>query len=339
VDACADHGDLIDESNEINNCSTDDFECVAAALPDLIVLDIAFNAQSCPSQVRAKVKNVGGGPAGNSVCRIWLDDDVLCSPNVAALGPGEEVWTAYCALGTYDYGLHDVDACADYYGVVDEDNEGNNCAIDSFSCTPGELTYSITGDLDPCAGEEAVVYVNLVNDEPIKAYGVHLAFDPNILTCTDVAVDDTRGEGADFVIPGLAEGSASAGIVFSADCGQSIPAGDGPILRIVLEVRAGAPTGMTTLDLIDVAPSINVVTYCDGTTAHPTLLDATADICGDDFVRGDTDADGVITILDPLYNLNHLYDQGAPVPLCMDAADFDDNGQVNIADSLANLRY
>lgn len=54
------------------------------------------------------------------------------------------------------------------------------------------------------------------------------------------------------------------------------------------------------------------------------------------FIRGDSNADGVVGITDPIVTLAHLF-QGGPEPPCLDAADADDSGTVNLTDAVLTL--
>lgn len=59
----------------------------------------------------------------------------------------------------------------------------------------------------------------------------------------------------------------------------------------------------------------------------------------DEFGRGDSDANGgAPNITDGIYILNFLF-LGGPAPVCMDAADADDNGSVNITDGIYVLNF
>lgn len=338
IQACADYDNQVGETNNGNNCSTETFDCPSPP-PDLIVADMEFDEEPCPTQVRALVRNQGDGSAGTTRCRFWLDGVDQGYRTVGGLGSGQQVWTAWLSLDPYDPGSRSVQACADGDEWVDESNENNNCDTEGFNCVSGELSFYFDDELSACAGDEGVeILVNLQNDQPVKAFGVNVVFDPNTFECTGVTVAGTRAAAAAYDITGFAAGSASAGIVYSVECGPSIAAGDGPVLKLTMNVLPGAPIGVATLDLDNVPPAVNSVTFCDNSTSGPALIDGSVDICGDAFVRGDTDADGTITIQDPIYNLEYLY-AGGDAPPCSDAADFDDSGAINLGDPLANLTY
>jgi hypothetical protein len=56
------------------------------------------------------------------------------------------------------------------------------------------------------------------------------------------------------------------------------------------------------------------------------------------FIRGDTDADGQVTISDPLLTLTHLF-LDSTLAVCLDAADGNDDGAVSISDPIVVLRF
>ncbi len=56
-----------------------------------------------------------------------------------------------------------------------------------------------------------------------------------------------------------------------------------------------------------------------------------------EFIRGDSNDDGVVDIADPVRSLGHKF-RGLPLP-CPDAADADDDGTLTVADDLSVLRH
>ncbi len=59
---------------------------------------------------------------------------------------------------------------------------------------------------------------------------------------------------------------------------------------------------------------------------------------GEQFRRGDSNADGAINITDGIYTLNYLF-LGGGEPPCMEAADANDDGGLNITDGIYLLNY
>ena len=57
-----------------------------------------------------------------------------------------------------------------------------------------------------------------------------------------------------------------------------------------------------------------------------------------DFIRGDSNGDGDLVLADAVFTLNWLFRNGAEPP-CLDAADTDDNGILNLTDPVRLLRF
>ena len=55
-----------------------------------------------------------------------------------------------------------------------------------------------------------------------------------------------------------------------------------------------------------------------------------------DFVRGDANSDGSMSISDAAFILNYLF-VGAAEPECLESADVNDDWSVDIADAVTNL--
>ena len=71
--------------------------------------------------------------------------------------------------------------------------------------------------------------------------------------------------------------------------------------------------------------------------ADPTALPGPTSTCSSTFDRGDCDASGAFSILDPLRILDFLFLSGPP-PGCEDACDGDDSGEMGILDALYMLQ-
>ncbi|MBN1422851.1 MAG: dockerin type I repeat-containing protein [Planctomycetes bacterium] len=84
---------------------------------------------------------------------------------------------------------------------------------------------------------------------------------------------------------------------------------------------------------------------------YPTTGSAPLSICSDDlgfrpdqggvegaFQRGDTNADGVMNISDPVFGLRYLLSDG-PEPSCLRTADVNDDGQIDLGDAIFGLNY
>jgi hypothetical protein len=124
------------------------------------------------------------------------------------------------------------------------------------------------------------------------------------------------------------------------------PGGGGAALQTTLMLIASA--GEINPDTGDIRARVDVSAFA-GTTARVSFewsvpqdftgrgffqLDNIR--CGtsvpDFFVRGDGNSDGAVNIADGSYIANAIFLNGAPQPLCLEAADANDDGGINIAD-------
>lgn len=68
-------------------------------------------------------------------------------------------------------------------------------------------------------------------------------------------------------------------------------------------------------------------------------FNAIADWQNTPFIRGDADQRGeLVSISDSLYILNYIFNKGE-TPKCLDSADWDDNGKINIVDAVGILYH
>ena len=83
-------------------------------------------------------------------------------------------------------------------------------------------------------------------------------------------------------------------------------------------------------------------TDVDGVSLTPTTIGGTLLILdgspgGPEFLRGDTNQDGAVTIGDPIFLLSYLFDSGALS--CEDSGDTNDDGALDVADVIYILQY
>jgi hypothetical protein len=125
---------------------------------------------------------------------------------------------------------------------------------------------------------------------------------------------------------------------------------DNELLRFVFFVKPSAPIGVSEVAFVDGAhfpqwaPVENVCTV-RLQTADLEVEIAAISVAGrlavvtrpaSDFLRGDSDASGEVTLTDAVDTLNFLF-LGDEPPLCPDGADADDDGQLTITDPVATL--
>lgn len=208
---------------------------------------------------------------------------------------------------------------------------------DAVFCIGCGEKYYFPGGIRLVRGKSGLeIPLHARNDQPLRSLAIKFCFDPAILQCVDLSISGTRAAAATSFTKSCAAGCAIATITFGAACPPQLDAGDGPILKLIVDVPDEAPLGSTPLDLIDATPAVNTMTPCGGAAYRATLIDGSVEISLQPFIRGDTDADGAIDIADIVACLAYQFADG-PAPECRDAADIDDSGRIDIADCLAGL--
>lgn len=175
----------------------------------------------------------------------------------------------------------------------------------------------------------------------LKGYSLCLQFDPAVFLAGSPVVDTsgTSASGAFQVVPGSTDSTVQVGVIYSFACPPSIPAGDHPpqppYVYFLLDVREDAPVGPTTVRLMDVGLAKNRMTDCENSTIVPLVGEGVIEIVREEFIRGDDDGDGEITISDPILNLCCQFADCECT--CLDASDTDDDGEVTISDPIYSL--
>lgn len=140
IQACADAGSTIAESNEDNNCQTVSLTVSEPpAEADLVIDEISFtpsapiNGQAVTAHI--VVKNRGGADAAATGTLTKLNGTNICDLATIALAAGAST-TVDCALGNLSTGAYTVRACADNGSGVTESDETNNCLEQSLDVLP-----------------------------------------------------------------------------------------------------------------------------------------------------------------------------------------------------------
>ena len=145
VTVCADNENVVDESDEANNCMVNFVECPPCPKPDLNITEKSEEWVSLVDKtynITYTVCNLGEGDAGASNTTITIDGvDVLEDP-VPALAPGE-CYTNTVGPFTMSGNNDIIKVCADNDNAVIESNEGNNCLENEFAY-PGMPDLVIT---------------------------------------------------------------------------------------------------------------------------------------------------------------------------------------------------
>ncbi|CAD7767872.1 hypothetical protein FHEFKHOI_00015 [Candidatus Methanoperedenaceae archaeon GB50] len=141
---CADKGNVVDESNETNNCLENTFTLPVVDKPDLTItgkMEEWVDLGNRTYNIVYTVENIGVADAGESLTSISIDGAVsVIGDPVPALAVGES-YTSTVGPFTISDASDVIIVCADKGNVVDESNETNNCLENTFTLPP-DLTVT-----------------------------------------------------------------------------------------------------------------------------------------------------------------------------------------------------
>jgi len=149
----------------------------------------------------------------------------------------------------------------------------------------------------------------------------------------DLSPADERG-----VLPFGPSGAVTFGWINSlAESTPSPESVELHLVRIYFRRAAGALPGVCSplvfVDGLGETPVVNLVTDEEGESLRACTTDG--EVCvGDHFVRGDANASGGFDLSDGVFISSWLF-VGGPEPSCLDAADVDDSGRVELTDAVA----
>lgn len=302
----------------LNSCDTENsggsgdpvFGIFGGCAPDTIVVFDYY--QGLPIGVSA------GGIAPLSWSATGLPDGLHLSNS-----QGDTVYVQGAATQTGDYSFY----------VRVEDFTG---AADSVFCNlnvrePQTFEYSLSGGT-ASPGSTFVVDLLGTSDGLYRAFSVNLAFDPNVFAGMNAFIDlaGTVSQGANISITHMTDSTVAFAVVKDFQCPPGFPAGTNLLGQIHIPVKSDGSTGGTSVFLVDSPPRLNRMTTCSGSN-QPVELDSIAvEIASRPFVRGDASSDGTLSIVDPLLILGHQY-RDIPIQ-CLDAADYDNDGEVAVSD-------
>lgn len=224
----------------------------------------------------------------------------------------------------------------------------NSCGESSVGCDEGGCVgcsgvYKIPDGLQASVGQVGFkVPIMGTSGCDIKGFSVCVKVDPDVFVVNSVVYDSsaTSASGSQMITASSTDTTAKVGVVYSFACPPQIPAGDHPplppFIYLVLDVKATAPTGPTPIRFEDIGLAKNRMTACDGTTIAPVTIDGYVQIVSEQFIRGDDDGDGELTISDPILSLCAQFGSGCELH-CLDASDVDDDGEITISDCITNL--
>lgn len=110
----------------------------------------------------------------------------------------------------------------------------------------------------------------------------------------------------------------------------------------IIQVKYDDVVGRSTVSICDTlgAPPVESLYIHDGNSIYPAIKGSVLIIGrSNEFLRGDTNADGVIDIADVVFLLTYLFNDDGDVPECLDASDANDNEKIDLSDAIRVLGF
>jgi hypothetical protein len=216
-------------------------------------------------------------------------------------------------------------------------------------------------------GGSATVPFSIQSTLPSQGFSFSIDFDEEVLEATEIERLFDRPSGMPYEFQkfelnddneqpgntGIAEGYlVGAAIISLTDTQDVLPPGvEVPVLDLNFLVRPGVSATQTEIRFVDggmgsdgVALQNQLISsgkpVTPATASSFLFVDAILRIVPDGipFVRGDANADGMVSISDPISTLGHLFLDSSRLP-CPDAADVNDDGILNISDPIYALGF
>jgi len=259
----------------------------------------------------------------SSLGKVFIAGQPIINPRYASLALVEGTLPARGAPGTVNL----------QYVVGSE----NSSLLGAFTYFANSLRVVDT-DL-PTDSSPTLVDLQLSNSDEIDTVTVTLEFDKALLEVLDISTAGTIAHDTHVQNTLIDNVTGTVEIQIESQSGPPIPTGtDEVLLRFKVRARPDASAGA-------IAPvrfandGLLSVQISGGDSEEALGLDGKLTLTHPpDFIRGETDGDHKLTIVDPLRLLFHLFVPGFPL-LCPDAADANDTGTLDNTDALIILRY
>jgi archaellum component FlaG (FlaF/FlaG flagellin family) len=133
INVCADKEDVVSESNEINNCLSNEF--TYCGLPDLNITDIwcKIGSKRNTYDIFYNITNKGDANAPRSTSNLTIDGGRMKRDGVKPLAAGETRTESHSYRSKTPPST--IKVCADFKDSIAESDETNNCLKKTVTCT------------------------------------------------------------------------------------------------------------------------------------------------------------------------------------------------------------
>ncbi|OUU26152.1 MAG: hypothetical protein CBC13_00795 [Planctomycetia bacterium TMED53] len=227
--------------------------------------------------------------------------------------------------------------------------ESTNTSLEVTPPTPSLFTFRIT-QLISDGGSEFSATPEIVQTSsapiPCAGFSMGIGHDPAALTATTIDISDPlvsldNNSGPDFFETAIFNNGITIACLFDFTLQENL-AFDNPVPVATINYTGSLPGSTPYLDFIDTLgqPVVqNVLATTAGSSVQPeTEGPSVVVVIAEQFIRGDTNADGTIDIGDPITLLGVLFGGETAID-CDDALDANDDGLVDIADGIRILSY
>ncbi|MFQ5653218.1 MAG: dockerin type I domain-containing protein [Planctomycetota bacterium] len=195
-----------------------------------------------------------------------------------------------------------------------------------------------------CLGSQSIVRMLISNTEPLQGFSSRIEFDPSLLawqSADSLPLEAIIGGAPElFTCEEISPGVLNMGVMPSVGdpSGGAIPAGSEQwILDLAFLISASAPPStLLAVDFADdpaASPPLYNVASIDGQAFTPLSTGGgiVTDCAPEEFLRGDSNEDGAVSISDAVFIIDQLFLSGPPSS-CERTADTNGDGARDIAD-------
>ena len=183
VKVCADNENVVDESDEANNCMENELVCTPCPKPDLNVTEKFETLDDGNFTVTYTVANIGAAGAGASNTTIYVDGTPVMEDAVPALAAGAN-HTNTVGPFTMSGNSDTIKVCADNGNVIAESDETNNCMENVLAQEKVNVTI---GCAITAPGGMVSVPITMLHIQDYGAGTINVEYNASVVTCEGVS--------------------------------------------------------------------------------------------------------------------------------------------------------
>ncbi len=230
---------------------------------------------------------------------------------------------------------------------------GPGCSLDTLEIEFESTGTSTIAAREVPAGEPIRMWVVLVVDSTSigpQGWSYGVSHDSEFLSLVPESVT-TNGTDAreavvtpNFDVTRAVPGGFISAVVLSFVTPTVLASGRSTLARAAYDPVGEVPDSGTVIRLVDReigaegSPPVEINLTIEGRShfPHAVVHGLVAAGGAPSFSRGDSNADGAVSVADAVFSLNYLF-RGGAAPTCVDAADANDDGRIELPDAVYTL--